>query len=226
MLTLTLSLTLALVTRAPPPEADTPAWDPQAAALHHEAFVHRLLAAHWGEQKTTERFRGAANKPRPETNQAPFPIDKARGFYANSAKSRAKPTWLGVGLEAWPPDDVGATKLGALFELDYHFEYGFNEDAAPVTCLPEASPARGYRGAAACYFAIKAEYFDPGFWVALRQVGGQVVLAGVLMHKHALEDPAKEHRLAAFLGAIDKRFAPPAHPAPGEGEERDRGVPR
>jgi len=224
MLMLALSLILALVANAPP-EAGAPAWDPATAAAHHEAFVHRLLAAHWGEQETTERFRGAANKPRPVTNQAAFPIDKARGFYANTAKNRAKATWLGVGLEAWPPDDVGAAKLGALFELDYHYEYGFNEDAAPVACVPAASPAQGYQGAAACYFAIKAEYFDPGFWVALRVVDGRVVLAGVLEHKHALEDPTKDRKLATFLGAIDKKFTAPAPQAPSKGDKTDRTVP-
>lgn len=210
MLALALSLVFALLAGAPAP-GGAPDWEPATAAAHHEAFLYRMLAAHWGEPKTQERFRGAATKPRPATTQAAFPIDKVRGVYTNTPQHRATATWRAIGLEAWPEDDVGANKLGALFELDYHFEYGFNDDTAPVACVPAASPAQGYHGAAACYFAIRSEYFEPGFWVALREVDGHVVVAGVFEHKVALEEPAKDRKLAAFLAAIDKKFTPSPH---------------
>ena len=211
MFAIALALVLALCTAAPS-AAPPSRWDERVAKAHHEAFLLGMLTAHWGEEKTRERFPDMAKKALPATTQVAFAIDPTRGVYTNTPTHRGKLAWRAVGLVAWPDDDASKL-LGALAELDYHYEYGFNGDTAPALCVPARSASHGYLGAAACYFTIEAEYFEPGFWVALREVDGRVVVAGVLEHEVALEDPSKDRGLAAFLAAVDQKFAPSDKPA-------------
>jgi len=213
MLGLMLSLSLFVVSATPvePPVAPSE-FDWATAKAHYEAFLYRYFTEEWGAKPAKERFVETARKTLPTIDMPRWPIDPTHGVFANSPGQLRKFAWLAVGSSAWqknrPDTENKEVTLGALAVMSYSFFDGFNEDVAPTYCAPVAKARDAFKGAAACYFVVKAEYQAPGFWVALREIDGRVVIAGVLEHKNALEAPENDSRLAPFLAAIEKELAP------------------
>lgn len=208
-----LILSLSLIVFAPPVEPPpTGAFDEAVARAHYEAFAFRYFNAEWGAEKANARFYKTAKKTLPPIEMTRWPVDAAHGVYANSAGKLRKFAWRAAGSEVWmkdrPETENKDVALGALIDLSYHYFDSFNEDIAPVYCAPAGEVSFAFQDAAACYFVIKAEYQEPGFWVALRELNGRVVIAGVLEHKTALEEPEKDRSLKPFLAAIEKQVAP------------------
>ncbi len=214
MLTLLVSIALYAVS-TPAPSAPT-TFDEARAKAHFESFFYDYFKRDWPtDDSSVNTMAKSASRQRPPVQTEPWPIDPTRGIYCNSQARLARFTWAAVGQTTRPDaQPVQVPEVCALSEMSYHFMYGFKDHVAPDICVERPGVTGAYQGAAACYFSVMAEYFNPGFWVALREVDGKVVIAGVLEHKEALEEPEKDKRLKAFLDAIEKRFGPPPEPKP------------
>gem|GEM_PF-3664385 len=194
-------------------------FDEAAARTHYESFLFRYFAEDWGADKAQQRFKGTAKrKDLPVTTLDRWPVDTTVGVYANSPGKLGKFTWLAAQTTAWPKDRPESENkdvtLGALEDMSYHLMNGFNADIRPVYCAPANGISFAFKGAAACYVTVQAEYAEPGFWVALRELEGRVVIVGVLEQKRALEEPEKDRALKPFLAAIEKQLAPKNSPKP------------
>lgn len=188
-------------------------FDEGRAIAEYEAFMFAYFAREWGPAEAAERFRTTADSGVKLAAMDAWPVDPVRGAWVNGGRSLSRYRWVGVGSEGWPGDDsIAEEKFGAFVAMSYHFMHGFNDAIAPVTCVSRPDVSSAYLGAAACYFAVRAEYHEPGFWVALREVDGRVVVAGIAQHKRALESPEKDKKLTAFLKGIEKRFGPTPGP--------------
>jgi hypothetical protein len=140
-------------------------------------------------------------------------VDPVRGLYCNRASQLARFEWVAIDRTQAPLlQPFKEPSICALSDMSYHFFYGFKGHVAPDLCVERPATTAAWQGAAACYFSARAEYYNPGFWVALREVDGKVVIAGVLEHKEYMDEPEKDRRLQPFLDAIEKRFGTPPDP--------------
>ncbi len=217
MITLTLSIALfATSTPTPPPPT---AFDETRAKAHYESFFYDFLKRDWpADDSSYNTMEHSAKRPRPPVEVAPWPIDSTRGLYCNSTARLKQLKWVAVGLTQKPKErPFSDLDLCALSSMSSSYMYDFRADIAPDLCLERPGTTGAFQGAAACYFSVRAaEYSHAGFWVALREVDGKVVVAGVLEHKEFMDEPETDRRLAPFLDAIEKRFGPaPTPKTPG-----------
>lgn len=196
------------------PAESSPAFDEARAKAYYESFFYELFMRDWPDDDyRTNELRGSAARQRPVVTVAPWPTVPAHGIYCNDTARLRTFKWVAVGRTE-PPTQQPDQKpyICALTDMSYTFYYGYRGHVAPDLCVARPGVTGAWQGAAACYFAAIAEYDNPGFWVALREVDGQVVIAGVLEHKEALEEPESDRRLKPFLAAIEKRFGPQPPP--------------
>jgi hypothetical protein len=211
-----LLISVVLYAVSTPAPADL-AFDEERAKRHYESFFYEFFKRDWGQQDSEQQLRKTTSRERPAMKLEAWPIDPARGAYCNASDKLGRFAWVGLGQSTWPTTRP-ATDLPceALSDMSHSFMYGFKDHVAPDVCVERPGVTGGYQGAAACYFSVMAEYYNPSYWVALREVDGKVVIAGVLEHKEALEEPEKDKRLKPFLDAIEKRFGPPPEPKPAK----------
>lgn len=217
---LTLMLSTALYVLSTPP-TEPVAFDETRAKAHYESFFYEHFMRDWpDDEERAKNLKGSANRQRPAVKVEPWPVDPSRGLYCNSADRLGRFGWVAIGRTEPPTQQpVQEPTICALSDMSYHFYYGFKGHVAPDLCVERPGTTAAWQGAAACYFSARAEYQNPGFWVALREVDGKVVVAGVLEHKEFMDEPEKDRRLKPFLDAIEKRFGPapdPKAPKPGK----------
>lgn len=206
---LTLLISIALYAFSTPASQPAAVFDDARAKAHYESFLYDFLKRDWPADDTTiNQMKVSAGRQRPPVKVSPWPIDSTRGVYCNS-QARANLKWAAVGETERPKGrPYHELELCALSSLSRSYMYDFMDDVAPQLCVERSGTTAAFQGAAACYFWVQAEYRTPGFWVALREVDGEVVIAGVLEHKEFLDEPEKDRRLKPFLDAIEKRFGP------------------
>lgn len=211
---LTLLISIALYALSTPPTGPA-AFDQARARAHYESFFYDFLKSDWpADDSGINSMEKSAKRQRPPVKVSPWPIDSTRGLYCNSTARLTQFKWVAVGLDKKPrPSPFSDLDLCALSSMSNAFMWDFTDDIAPELCVERPGTHSAYQGAAACYFAVRsAEYSQAGFWVALREVDGKVVIAGILEHKEFMDEPEKDRRLKPFLDAIEKRFGPA--PAP------------
>lgn len=214
MLPLLLSIALFASSPSPPEPA---AFDEASARAHYESFFYELFMRDWPDDKErSSNLAVTARRQRPSVKLDPWPVDPTRGLYCNSSERLGRFAWVAIGRTEPPTQQpVQEPQICALSDMSHHFYYGFKDHVAPDLCVERKGTTGPWQGAAACYFSVRAEYYNPGFWVALRDVDGKVIIAGVLEHKEYMDEPEKDRRLKPFLDAIEKRFGPAPGPRKG-----------
>lgn len=217
---LTLLFSIALFAISTPATQPGVTFDEARAKAHYEAFIYTFLKSDWPADDTTlNQMKHSAARQRPDVKVSDWPIDPTRGVYCNT-QARPKLDWAMKGVTERPKGrPFHELELCSVSNLSSSYMYDFMNDVAPKLCVERPGSVGAYQGAAACYFWVQAEYRTPGFWVALREVDGKVVIAGVLEHKEFMDEPEKDRRLKPFLDAIEKRFGPapdPKAPKPGK----------
>lgn len=173
--------------------APAPTFD-QAPAKHlYEGF---MIGWNKGLELASYRALSAAHGPAPEVG--PWPIDPARGVLVNDVRTRpGSIAWEleGVDQPIDPPpanfDWVGIATVDDTFLV-----------LTPKLCVPEA-----------CYFETprvgpvnKPIVKRPGFWLALREHGGRLIIAGILMHRTAPKEPLAHPLFLKWKAELATRF--------------------
>lgn len=199
------------------PTSDTTPFDEDAARHKYEAWLlgwyrtgaptpapgdEGLLDAYYAPYKAL--FARHANLPK----VSDWPIDPDRGLLVNQTdKSQKELTWVHEG-------DTTFGDIGVHFNFDHGrwtlLDEKHGNVPTPVLCVPEA-----------CYFesprvwGLKGKpriLNKPGVWLALREHGGNQVIAGILIHRTAPKKPLEDSTFKAWRTRLAERF--PLSPPP------------
>lgn len=176
----------------------TATFDEVAAKHAYEGFLLVWFNPMDTERASNPAFRALHEAHGPLPRVSSWPIDPARGVLVNDLHVRPGRVLWEMEREENPvdppPNNFDWINISL---IDENFAA-----LVPKLCVPDA-----------CYFESprvapikKPLVKKPGIWLALRELNGQLIIAGILIHKTAPKEPLKHPLFLKWRAELATRF--------------------